>query len=150
MIIFLVEPPWLSGYTIQLSGLTTQKSYVTLCFLHIITGYIPNKQSSFSVYEILILLFQWNDFSEMWICSSYTEGNSKIQILTLDKIYRFQLKVYPLFVWRVCPPYVWRTCPPLFLYAVFVADWRAVLGKSGCCEEKCKQSLSVTPMESHG
>jgi len=24
------------------------------------------------------------------------------------------------------------------LSAVFVAEWRAVLGKSGCCEDKCK------------
>ena len=28
--------------------------------------------------------------------------------------------------------------PPYFLSAVFMADWRGVLGKSGCCEEECK------------
>jgi hypothetical protein len=48
----------------------------------------------------------------MWVCSSYTEENSKIQILASDQMYRFLLKA----------------CPPCF--------WQAVLGKSGCCEEK--------------
>jgi len=42
------------------------------------------------------------------------EENSNIHTLTLDKIYRFWFKVYP----------------PSF--------WRGVLGKSACCEEKCK------------
>ena len=36
------------------------------------------------------------------------------------------------------------------LSAVFVADWRAVLGKSGCWERNAHQSLSVTPVEPHG
>jgi hypothetical protein len=56
----------------------------------------------------------------MWMCSSYTEENSKIQILASDKIYRFLLKA--------CPPSAGRVYPPSF--------WQAVLGKSGCCEEK--------------
>jgi len=34
--------------------------------------------------------------------------------------------------------------------AVFVADWRGVLGKSGCREEESNQSLSVMPVEPHG
>ena len=28
--------------------------------------------------------------------------------------------------------------PLYFLSAVFMAEWRGVLGKSGCCEEECK------------
>jgi hypothetical protein len=35
----------------------------------------------------------------------------------------------------------WRACPPCFLSAVFMAEWRAVLGKSDCCEEKYKQII---------
>jgi len=31
-----------------------------------------------------------------------------------------------------------------------VADWRAVLGKSGCWERNAHQSLSVMPVEPHG
>ncbi|MBW1674499.1 MAG: hypothetical protein JRJ45_12825 [Deltaproteobacteria bacterium] len=31
---------------------------------------------------------------------------------------------------RVYPPFFWMTCPPTL--------WWGVLGKSGCCEEKCK------------
>jgi len=50
------------------------------------------------------------------------EENSNIHTLTLDKIYRFLLKVYP--------PSFWRTWPQLF--------WRGVLGNSACCEEECK------------
>jgi len=37
-------------------------------------------------------------------------------------MYGFWLKVYPPFFWRVYPPFLWRTG----------------LGKSSCCEEKCK------------
>jgi len=40
--------------------------------------------------------------------------------------------------------------PAVILSAVFVADWRAVLGKSGCCEEESNQSLSVMPVEPQG
>jgi len=36
------------------------------------------------------------------------------------------------------------------LPAVFMAEWRNVLDKSGCWERNAKQSLSVTPMEPHG
>jgi len=34
-------------------------------------------------------------------------GNSMIQILTSDNIYRFWLKAYPPYVWRPCPPALW-------------------------------------------
>jgi len=36
------------------------------------------------------------------------------------------------------------------LSVVFVADWRAVLGKSSCWARDAHQSLSVIPMEPHG
>jgi len=45
---------------------------------------------------------------------------------------------------------LFKVYPLLFLYAVFVADWRVVLAKSGCWERNAHQSLSVTPMEPHG
>jgi hypothetical protein len=52
------------------------------------------------------------------------EGNSNIQILTSDKMYRFHLKVYPPSIWRACPPSFGRVYPPSFLSTVFVADWQ--------------------------
>jgi hypothetical protein len=80
----------------------------------------------------------------MWMCSSYTEENSKIQILASDKMYRFLLKacppsvgrVYPPPFWRACPPCFWRACPPSVGQVYPPSLWRNVLGKSACCEEK--------------
>jgi len=80
------------------------------------------------------------------------EENSNIQTLISDKIYLFLLKVYqPLAGLPAVSleglPASGVVYPPSFLSAGCVAEWRGVLGKTGCWERNANQSLSVTPVE---